>query len=352
MSQPPSPALSLENSLQDVIQSIGGATEAARFLTQFLAESWLTTTLLISNVAKDPAEAEIVRQGLLNSLANPRHRSAVITLLGRLFAECAALHSSSPSLSSSSSSSSSPAGPWVAASGSSPVPSSPASILRRESPVESPDAKKARKLPEDKFHFLNPAHESFWSYFIVCSELRETEHASVVCCPGCGTALKSTNANNMWAHMTEKCKHKHNGALLAAPAANFVAPSTAPAAEIVTRFAALTLPVKAKLPEAWRAPLDQLVAAARSALPSGQPPTQDAVLPPAPGVTPPAAAAGMQVSGEEPLPSPMIRGDGSFGSNLSATSLAQFLDPAMRVDGATIDPQAVFRLGPDVHSPR
>lgn len=350
MSQPPASAtdqaLPLDSRLQEVIQSIGGANEATRFLAQFLAKSWLTTTLLISNVAKDSTEVEIVRQSLLNSLANPLHRSAVITLLGRLFAECAALHPSALS-------SSSPAGSWVTASGASPAPSSPASTLRRDSScssAESPDSKKARKLPEEKFHFLNPAHENFWSYFITCSELREAEHAAEVCCPGCSTVLKSGNANNVWAHMTDKCKHKHDGALLAAPAANFVAPSTAPAAEIVTRFAALSLPVKSKLPEPWRAPLDQLIAI-RSAQPAaGLQLAQGAVLPPALAFAAPAVAVGM-VSGEEPLPSPLMRGEGSFGSNLSTNSLAQFLDPAMRIGGATVDPQAVFRLAPDAHSP-
>jgi hypothetical protein len=334
----------LDSRLQEVIQSIGGATEATRFLTQFLAESWLTTTLLISNVAKDPIEAENMRQSLLNSLANPRHRFAVITLLGRLFAECTALHVSPSSLASS----------LVTASGASPAPSSPASTLRRDSScssAESPDSKKARKLPEDKFAFLNPAHENFWSYFITCSELREAEHAAEVCCPGCGTVLKSSNANNVWAHMTDKCKHKHDGALLAAAAANFVTPSMAPAAEIVTRFAALSLPVKTKLPEPWRVPLDQIVAI-RSVQPAaGLQLAQGAALPAAAGVTPAAAAVGT-VSSEEALPSPLMRGDGSFGSNVSADSLAQFLDPTMRVDGVTVDPQAVFRLGPDAHSRR
>lgn len=117
------------------------------------------------------------------------------------------------------------------------------------------------------------------------------------------------------------------------------------------RSAALSLPVKTKLPEPWRAPLDQIVAI-RSAQPAaGLQLAQGAALPTAPGVTPAAAAVGT-VSSEEALPSALMRGDGSFGSNMSADSLAQFLDPTMRVDGVTVDPQAVFRLGPDAHSRR
>lgn len=329
-----------------MIQRIGGTTQAARLLAQFLAERLLTTTLLVANVAMNPTEAGFLHQDLLASLANPHYRCALLTLLARLFAECTAMHASSPSAASFSSS------PNTPASGTSPAPSSPASTLRRESSAESPDTKKARKLPEDKFNFLNPAHESFWSYLIVCSELREAEHAHTIHCPGCGSALRSGNANNIWAHMTEKCKQKQSGVLLSVPAANFAAPSTAPAPEIVTRFAALSLPVKARLPEPWRAPLDQLVT--HVAHPAGQLAQSVAVTPPPPalGMVPPAAAGTSVGSFEESLPASLERTEGSFGSNLSAGSLSQYLDPSVRIGGSTVDPQAIFRLEHDAHSPR